>query len=93
MAANDSNERHRLILVTRTPLGFFTLVVLVTETVLAGLAIASTGSDRTFLLYAIVGILVLLILVVGVIAVLRPESLQGATPETQQSRRKRSVDQ
>lgn len=77
MPPQDKNERQRLIDAIKTPLGFFSLIVLVIESLLGGLALASSGTDRTFMFYAIVGILVLLVLLVAAIAVSKPEALWG----------------
>jgi hypothetical protein len=73
----DTSERQRLIETVKSPLGFFCLVILVTEAIFVGLALASAGADRTFMLYAATGILVLLILVVAGISAWRPEALWG----------------
>ena len=77
MPPQDTTERRNITDAIKTPLGFFSLVVLVTESLLGGLALASSGTDRTFLLYAIAGILLLLVLLVAAIGVLKPEALWG----------------
>jgi len=77
MSTQDMSERKNLIEAIKTPLGFFSLVVLVAEAVFVGLALTSSGTDRTFLLYAFVGVLVLLILLVAAIAAWKPEALWG----------------
>jgi hypothetical protein len=77
MPPKDMTERQNLAEAIKTPLGFFSLIVIVIESLLGGLALASSGTDRTFLIYVIPGILVLLILLVAAIGVLRPEALWG----------------
>ncbi|MGR8999967.1 MAG: hypothetical protein ACU88J_13100 [Gammaproteobacteria bacterium] len=66
----------RIIAAVTTPLGFFVLVVLVVEAGLIGLAATVGRGDHVYLL-AVVGVLVLLIFVVALIAVFRPEALIG----------------
>jgi hypothetical protein len=73
----DLNEKRSLVDAVKTPLGFFTLALLVAEAIITGLALGLSGADRTFLLYAWVGITVLLILVVAAIAIFRPAALWG----------------
>jgi hypothetical protein len=77
MSDQNVDERRNLIEAIKTPLGFFSMVVLVVEALFGGLALGSSGTDRTFLLYAVVGILVLVILLVSGIAISRPEALWG----------------
>ena len=64
----------------QTPLGFFVLVVLVSNVLLGILASQAEPSQRTWLIYAIVIILSILILVVVGLAILRPEALRGLRP-------------
>ena len=73
-------NRSRLIETVTTPLGFFVLVVLVVEAGLIGLAAAYGQADRMYL-GAVVLILVLLIVVVALIAVFKPEALSGKRHE------------
>jgi hypothetical protein len=66
MTAEDKNSqsiisRIDIIQTVRTPLGFFTLAVLIVETVLGFVASLSQGIDRTYL---IVGMLFLIFLLV-----------------------------
>jgi hypothetical protein len=78
MPPQDISDRRNLIEAIKTPLGFFSLVVLVIESLLGGLAIASApGADRMSLVKLIVGILVLIIILVAVISWFRPEALWG----------------
>src|SRR6266446_5711038 len=67
-SANQRDEtigRASIIASVKTPLGFFALVLLVTEVILGGLATKVTGRDLTLLL---VGMLVVLITLVVVVA-------------------------
>lgn len=77
MSTQDLSERQKFVEAIKTPLGFFSLAVLVVEALLGSLALASSGFDRTFLLYAIVGILVLIVVLVAAIAIRWPEALWG----------------
>jgi hypothetical protein len=77
MSPKDTTEQHNLIDAIKTPLGFFSLIVVVIESSLVGLALASSGADRSFLVRAIPAILVLLTLLVAVIGALKPEALWG----------------
>ncbi len=76
MANEKSNQRISILETVTNPLGFFVLVVLVVEAGIIGLA-ATVGNGTTPYLYSIVGLLVLLIIVVALIAVFRPEALSG----------------
>jgi len=77
MAPQSTDERRNIIEAVKTPLGVFSLALLVVETLFGSLVLATSGTDRTFLLYAVVGILFLIIFLVAGIAVLRPEALWG----------------
>jgi hypothetical protein len=77
MAPEKLADRLTLIDAVKTPLGFFALVVLVVEAMLGGLALASTGEDRAFLIRAIPVILVALVILVAAMTILRPEALWG----------------
>jgi class 3 adenylate cyclase len=60
-----------------TPLGFFILVVLFVETIIAVLAAARGSADTQGLVSVMAGIVVLLIGVVALVAWLRPDALLG----------------
>jgi hypothetical protein len=77
MPPKDTNEKRNVIDAIKTPLGFFSLIVVVIESSLIGLTLAVSGTDRSFLVRAIPIILVLLILVVTIVATLKPEALWG----------------
>ncbi|MDR8394537.1 hypothetical protein NC796_25555 [Aliifodinibius sp. S!AR15-10] len=63
----------------QTPLGFFSLIVLVIEAILGSLIglNAVSESNQTFLLIAMVSIIILLIVIVSTIAWKKPEALWG----------------
>jgi hypothetical protein len=67
----------RVIEAVKTPLGFFVLIVLVVSGIIASL---SQGVDRTYLVGGMLALTFLLVLLVSVIAVFRPEALYGARP-------------
>ena len=77
MPNQNSEDRKSIIEAVRTPLGFFVLVILVIEAGMGGLALNPNIPLREFLIYSIVGILVLLIIIVTLIALFRPEALWG----------------
>lgn len=54
-------NRATIIDSVRTPLGFFALVVLAVEAVLAGLAVRAEGTDFTILIVGLVGTLILVV--------------------------------
>ena len=58
---DSSGYRLAIIQATKTPLGFFSLVVLVVEVILGITANLSQGEDRTYL---VIGMLVLIFLLV-----------------------------
>jgi hypothetical protein len=58
-----------------SPLGFFVLIVLVVEVIFGIIASMSAGSDRTYLIIGMIGIMFLLILIVAGMAIWRPYSL------------------
>jgi hypothetical protein len=66
-----------IIKTVQTPLGFFVLVVLVTEVILATTATFSEGFDRTFLISGMVVLIFLLVAIVAFLAYRRPEALRG----------------
>ena len=70
-------EREGIVAAVQTPLGFFSLVVLVLEAMLGGLAFASAGTERQLLGYLAAGILGALVLLVASLAAFRPEALWG----------------
>lgn len=69
---NDNAGRAKIIDSIKTPLGFFSLLTMVTEGILGVLAIKATGTDFTVLLISMIGILILAILIVTLLAMFRP---------------------
>src|ERR1043165_4614908 len=70
----------QIIATVQTPLGFFVLVVLVVEAIFGAVAAMSSGPERTYLVVGMLVLIFALIIIVAVLAVLRPESLQGQRP-------------
>ncbi|NOT06081.1 MAG: hypothetical protein HOP27_15925 [Anaerolineales bacterium] len=76
---NQSN-RVSIIETVQTPLGFFTLTVLVVEVILGITVNFSQGSDRTYLIISMIALMVLLVAIVAGFAYFRPEALMGKRP-------------
>ena len=76
-------KRVDIIRTVHTPLGFFTLVVLVVEVVLGSVAALSAGGDRTLLILGMLALIFLLVILVACLAVFRPEALGGTRPGSQ----------
>jgi len=76
---NQSN-RVSIIETVQTPLGFFTLTVLVVEVILGIAANFSQGSDRTYLIISMIALIFLLVAIVAGFAYFRPEALRGKRP-------------
>ncbi len=77
-----SNQSNRLgiIKTVQTPLGFFTLTVLIVELIL-GIAVNSTqGQNKGFLIISMVFLIFLLVAIVAGFAFFRPEALSGKRP-------------
>ena len=76
---DDSRDRVSLVSAVKTPLGFFTLTVLVVETVFAVLlgVVELDPTTQGSLVWAMVGILAALIVLVAFLAYKRPEALRG----------------
>jgi hypothetical protein len=78
---NDNQPRRASIIESvQTPLGFFSLTVLVVEIILGLTANFSQGSDRTYLIISMVVLIFLLVLIVAGFAYFRPEALRGRRP-------------
>ena len=77
-------SREQVIRAVQTPLGFFSLVVLVVEAMLGILAGFSTGSQRTFLVWGILLLIALLVLVVTFLAYKRPDVLKEGSANPSQ---------
>lgn len=74
---NESSNRVDIIQTVRTPLGFFTLVVLVVEVILGVTANFSQGTDRTYLIVGMLFLIFLLVIIVAGFGFFRPEALRG----------------
>lgn len=71
-------DHSKIIEAIKTPLGFFSLIVLVIEALLGGIALATDArEDRMLIIQYIIGILVLMIIIVTLISLFRPEALWG----------------
>lgn len=74
-------SRKDLIRVVTTPLGFFVLVVLVVEAFLTMIAVYTDDGDRTLAIQGCLALIFVLVVVVGLLAFFRPNSLTGKEPE------------
>jgi hypothetical protein len=72
--------RVEIINTVQTPLGFFVLVVLVTESLLGIVVGLSEGSDRTMAIIAMIALIFTLVGLVAFMAWLKPEVLKGSRP-------------
>lgn len=72
-----SSNRVDIIQAVRTPLGFFSLVVLVVEVILGVTANFSQGIDRTYLIVGMLILIFFLVIIVAAFAFFRPEALSG----------------
>jgi hypothetical protein len=78
---NILSARAELVQAVKTPLGFFVLTILVVEAVLGGLTAFSSSADRRLLIWGMLVLLGVSIAVVGALAYLKPEVLQGRRPD------------
>jgi hypothetical protein len=82
--ATQNEGRTNLVPMINTPIAFFSLVVLVTESILGlDAAVVGQGKDRTILVISAVSILAMLILIVAFLAYCRPWVLSGQPPPAQ----------
>ena len=84
MPSNSNESRSRWISIiqnVKTPLGFFTLVILVTEVLFGMIASFSEGTDRTYLIGSMIVLILALVIIVAIMAFLRPQSLVSSTSE------------
>ena len=79
--SNTSASRVDIIQMVKTPLGFFTLIVLVVEVILGISANLSQGADRTYLIIGMLILIFLLVIIVAGLAFFRPEALSGKRPQ------------
>lgn len=78
----NSSQLNRVSILNtvQTPLGFFTLTVLVVELILGIVANSTQGSDRSYLIGSMIFLIFFLVAIVAVFAFFRPEALSGRRP-------------
>jgi hypothetical protein len=83
----NSSQPNRVSIIetVQTPLGFFTLTVLIVEVILCIAANFSQGSDRSYLVVSMITLIFLLVIIVSGFAFFRPEALRGKRPATNRS--------
>jgi len=84
--AEKISSRIGIIQAVRTPLGFFSLAVLVVEMMLGVTANFSQGTDRTCLIIGMLILIFSLVLIVAGFAFFRPEALSGIRPAPETSK-------
>lgn len=72
--------RASIIEFVKTPLGFYTLVALIAEAVLGFTAIFIERPEKTILVWSMIVLVFLLVILVAIIAFIRPEALSGLRP-------------
>lgn len=82
---SSQSNRVSIIATVQTPLGFFTLTVLIVEVVLGIAANFSQGLDRSYLLVSMIALIFLLVAIVAGFAFFRPEALSGRRPVANRS--------
>ena len=85
-ASNNKKSPTRIDIIqtVKTPLGFFTLVVLIVEGILGVItANLSQGADRTYLILGMLLLIFLLVVIVAIFALFRPEALSGKRPSSE----------
>lgn len=82
MAIQNSTVKAPSIIETiKTPLGFFSLVVLAVETILGITANLSQGTDRTYLIVGMLILIFLLVIIVAAFALFKPKALSGESAD------------
>lgn len=76
----NQSDRIRIIETVQTPLGFFTLTVLIVEVILGITTNFSQGLERNYLIISMIALIFLLVLIVAGFAYFRPEALKGKRP-------------
>lgn len=74
---NYLKHRGSIIQSVTTPINFFTLVVLITEGILASIAYQSSPGERMFIISGMLIILIFLVISVAITAYKKPEALAG----------------
>ena len=85
-------RKAELIRAVKTPLGYFTLIVLVVEAIIGGIIPFTSGQDRTFLIIGMLVIILCLIIIVAFMAFFRPYTLYGLTAAEAQKVQKVRAD-
>lgn len=76
-ADSRKGSRIGIIQAVQTPLGFFVLVVLVFEGILGATASLAKGLNSTYIVWAMIALIFLLVGIVAFLAYYRPEALRG----------------
>lgn len=82
---NSQSNRVSIIKTVQTPLGFFTLTVLIVEVVLGIAAKFNQGLDRSYLFISMIALIFLLVAIVAGFAFFRPEALSRRRPVVNRS--------
>ncbi len=77
LLSNETGSRVNVINAVQTPLGFFVLALLIIEGGLGLVAGFSSGSDKTYLFVAMVILVFLLVVIVAIMATIKPSALLG----------------
>lgn len=83
-------RRSDVLSAVKTPLGFFALVVLAVEGILAFAVSVTDGFDRSLLVAGMIGLIAFLVLIVAALATWRPDALYGKSPSVSISVNKKS---
>ncbi len=78
----NRNNRVDIIKTVQTPLGFFTLTVLIVEIILGIAVNATQGTNRGFLIISMIALIFILVAIVAGSAFFRPEALNGRRPKS-----------
>jgi tetratricopeptide (TPR) repeat protein len=73
----STEKRSDIIKSVKSPLGFYTLVVLVVEAIMGTTVVALNGGDRTILIVGMISTIFLLVITVTILAFYGPEALVG----------------
>lgn len=74
---NPNEPKVNIINAVKTPLGFFVLVVLIVEMIFGISANISSGNERTLLIIGMMALVFFMVLIVAIMAWVRPDSLYG----------------
>jgi len=84
---NNQSNRFDIIKTVKTPLGFFTLVVLIVECLLGLVSKMTQGQIQSFLIVSMVILIFLLVAIVAGFAFFKPEALDGKEREVDDATR------